>query len=389
MFFLLLTQFAKSLPDRCTATVKTADPIPNMTLTYVQVMTRHGMRTPIEKLPEDKSLRGSWECNPIDALASRTSTSPSRHYRLVHHEIDERLLPYPPSCSNGDLTIEGMEQHLNVGKLYRKHLVDDLHFLPEKFDPQQFSFVSSPVDRCFRSAESFIYGLYPPEDPNEVIAIQTGSAAVSSLVIPGENCKEASDFINDFRHSQQYDDFINSTIDDLREPLERFKLDKTFEGYDQLCSWVVSFTCNENARVPSFISEKVVDTCYRVCSFNQFGTFKAAPSPGLIASTAVRQAMKLADLAIASASGKKFALFSAHDTTVAAYLTLLGFSDDDRPPPYASHLAMELWKDEHDQLYVRYVFNGDEVPLSGFSNQTLVRFDEFRSYIAPLIDYCK
>ena len=387
MLFLVLS-FSISLDPRCQADVKTAQPVAGMNLTYVQVMTRHGMRTPIEKFPSDRSLRGEWNCNPVGHLGSRTSTSPNGHYRLVHHAIDERFVPYPPTCGNGHLTVEGMEQHLSNGRQYRQHYIDDLDFLPKKFDPSLFTFVSSPVDRCFRSAESFIFGLYPPIDPNEVIDIQTGSDAVSSLVVPGENCEEAEDFIDKFRHGPKYEEFINRTYDDLKDGLNYFKLPKSFEGYDQLCSWVISFTCNDNVQLPSFVTDKVIDKCYEVCAFNQFGTFKQAPSPGLMGSTAVRQAMEIVDNAITGGNGKKFSLLSAHDTTVAAYLTLLGYTDEKRPPPYASHLAMELWKDKHDELYVRYVYNGEPVELPDFDNQTIVRFDLFRHHIASLIDYC-
>lgn len=389
--FFTLCLFTTSLDPKCYAPVNLPDPIENMTLSYVQVMTRHGMRTPIEILPNDRDQRGIWNCNPPNHLASRTSTSPSLHYRLVHHRVDERMIAYPPTCGNGDLTVEGMMMHYNIGSLYRRYLVDKLGFLPKKFDPRYFRFISSPVDRCFRSAESFIYGLYEPEDPNEVITIQTGSAAVSSLVVPGENCQEAIDYTNEFRHGPIYEEYMNKTYPILKDALNFFKLPKTYEGYDQLCSWVISFTCNEDpqTRVPSIINDTIIDQCYRVNAFNQYGMFSQAKSPGLFVSTAYRQAMKIADQAMANSNGQKFALLSAHDTTVAAYMTLLGKPDDKRPPPYASHLAMEIWRDDSGERYVRYIFNGDPVPLAGFDNQTLVRFDNFRHYIAPFADYCK
>lgn len=390
VLFILFFKFDHSqLDERCYAPIEYPEPLPNKTLIYFQVMTRHGMRTPIEILPKQKDQRSSWNCNPPNHFASRTSTSPSNHYRRVYRKVDERMIAYPPTCGNGDLTVEGMEMHYNIGQLYRRYLVDKLHFLPEKFDPSYFKFVSSPVDRCFRSAESFIYGLYEPQNQNEVISIQTGSDSCSSLTVPGENCQEATDFTNEFRYGPIYDAFVNETYPIIKDALNYFGFGKGFNDYDQLCSWVISFMCNPNARFPSVINESIITECFRINSFNQYGMYRQAPSKGLHVSTAFNQAMRIADEALGNSNGQKFTLLSAHDTTIASYMTLLGQIDDSKPPPYASHLAMEIWADESNERYVRYVFNGQPVKLSDFNGETVVRYDEFRTVMAPYVDHCK
>jgi len=48
--------------------------------------------------------------------------------------------------------------------------------------------------------------------------------------------------------------------------------------------------------------------------------------------------------------GRKMFLYSAHDTTVASLLNTLEVFND-MPPPYASAVIMELWKNTSSQQY--------------------------------------
>ncbi|KAH0786303.1 histidine acid phosphatase [Histomonas meleagridis] len=370
----------------CFAPTTQAQPVPDMELAYIQVITRHGMRSPIE-LYLNRTQRGNWTCNEPDLIAPRTSTSPSRHYRHVFHKIDERYVDYPPSCQTGDLTTEGMIEHLELGKAFRKYLVDTLKFLPEKLDPKILQFLSSPVDRCFRSAESFINGLYEPANSNEVLTIQTGSDSSSTLVIKGGPCKELTEALHEFESGEEMFSVVKDTYPYVKDALSALGIGEcTYSNVKSLCSWTAAFSCSDN-ELPKYITQTVIDRCNDFNGYLQYQRYhRLKYGPGLAASYILRDAFRVADESLGTMNGKKFTLLSAHDTTISAVLVALG-NLNKYMPPYASYLSMEIWRAKDQQLYVRYVFNGEPVVISAF-NESLVRFDDFRHSIAKSIDYC-
>lgn len=306
---------------------------------------------------------------------------------MVHHRIDERYAQYPPSCQAGDLTIEGMMEHLNLGKSFRRYLVDDLKFLPEKMDPKHFQFISSNIDRCFRSAESFLTGFYKPENPNEVLNIQTGDDGSSTLVATKDACKELSESLTEFENGEEMAEKVNETCKYVMGALHGVGRDEcSYNNVHDLCSWTATMSCSNNT-MPDFMTQEVIDKCNEFNGFLQFNQYNDIRyGPGIAASYIMRNCFSAVDDSIAGGNGKKFTLLSAHDTTLSAVLVLLG-NVNKYMPPFASYLAMEIWKDKDQTYYVRYVFNGEPVNIKYF-NKTIVRYDDFRYYISPLIDYC-
>jgi hypothetical protein len=79
------------------------------------------------------------------------------------------------------------------------------------------------------------------------------------------------------------------------------------------------------------------------------------------------------ELQLAGTKNSRFTLLSGHDITLVAFLSGLRYEGLQMPPPYASHLAVEIW--QHSCCFsVRIVLNGevlrikerDLLPLSEF-----------------------
>jgi hypothetical protein len=87
------------------------------------------------------------------------------------------------------------------------------------------------------------------------------------------------------------------------------------------------------------------------------------------------KAMVLRELGAQFAQEKaaRFRLFSGHDVTLIAVLAGIGYKGLETPPQYASHLAVEIW--HSDRPYVRFVFNGDVIPVDG---RELLPLSEYR-----------
>jgi hypothetical protein len=68
-----------------------------------------------------------------------------------------------------------------------------------------------------------------------------------------------------------------------------------------------------------------------------------------------------------------FTLVAAYDVNLASIVAGLGHGDLIGRPPYASHVAVELWHLE--ELFVRFVANGQVLKVAG---QEITPLSEFR-----------
>jgi hypothetical protein len=68
----------------------------------------------------------------------------------------------------------------------------------------------------------------------------------------------------------------------------------------------------------------------------------------------------------------RFTLLSGHDVTTVAFLAGLGYDGLRVPPPYASHLAVEVW--QRDGLFLRVALNGEVLLIDG---KKLIPIEEF------------
>jgi acid phosphatase len=372
---------ALPLRPACEAPRVFASPVPNNTLVYLQVLFRHGMRTPTVVFL-NRSDRGAWTCNALGLVAAHTVSAPARRYRLYHRHFDPRYVEFPPSCRAGDLTAEGMTQHLDLGRAYRQNYFS---FLPELLHPDHFTFVTSPVDRCIRSAEAFLLGLYPSESPNEVLYLQTGTETTSDLMVQGTACPEIDAANQAFQNGAIVQQFMNDTWPIMKPAFDILGLSKNYSSYAQFASWAVAFNCSETAEGPPWLTDEVMNVSQRMSALTQYGTFANA-TRGLYASYLLRHILRDADTQLGSATGKKMAIFSAHDTSLAAALVALGFTED-HIPFYASHLAFEYWRSDDGLIKIRVVFNGKPVLIDPFMEE-VVPFDDFRTVVQPFLAHC-
>ena len=388
--FVSLTAALSAIGKYCVAPHKEPAPVANMSLYYVQILFRHGHRTPLYQYL-NKSDRGQWVCNGPELPGAVSVSAPSRRYRYIHKRYDERYLDYPPSCRMGDLTDIGMQQHIDLGETMRRYLVTNMDFLPEKLDPAYVRLFSSPVDRCVRSLESFFGGLYQPENVNEVVTMETGSQALSDIVIRDTFCEEMNAASKAWEESDTVKNMVNNVwYPVLKEGMDILGLTKGYTNCQKACGWAVAFNCSD-APKPEWLTDDFMNMCRQVVMQEQYGRFSNPDVPrGLFGSYALRKMLKVADDDIANAKPRRrlMSIFSAHDTTVAAVNVALGLKEDEIPP-YTANLLAEYWKDVDNQIWIRWVYNGEPVKLDLFKDETLVRLDNFRFVMDPILDHCR
>ena len=144
---------------------------PSMKLKFVQVITRHGARTPYAALP--KSVEAEWDCT-LRHLSIPSASSESvewydtpRLYRKNYMKGREVL---PGNCMQGQLTHAGYKLHYALGEQFRETYVDDLHFLSAKGYPsaEHIYVRSTDVPRTVASAEAQLLGFFPRSSGDNV-----------------------------------------------------------------------------------------------------------------------------------------------------------------------------------------------------------------------------
>ena len=386
MFSIFIIISNSLLKEICQAPLKKPIPINNKQLLHQILLIRHGHRTPSNIfLPVEN--RGYWTCDGAGAPAPRQESAPNNRYRYYEQILDPLTAEFPPSCRPGDLTIEGMQQHIELGSLYRDYLVNDLKFLPEKMNPLYFNFISSPLERTFRSAESFINGFYPPLSSNEVLSITCSSEHLSPLYVSSNSCLDFKEMSNNFSKSEEYLNQYQEFWNQISNIGEILGLNYSISNTHLICGWLVALNCTEGSRFPNFITLKNLETCRKEISFSQYDLYLSGKNNGIAGSATMRLILNIIDNALLNINEKKFTLLSSHDTTLSSILVMLGLKFE-YVPPYASHLAIEFWKDLNEKVFIRFIYNGDVLNVPNF-NDSLIPFDSFRSFIDPKTKFCQ
>ena len=390
---MLFRSFSSGLSflESCIAPTEMPPPLPlGYQLVQVQLITRHGSRSPLKSLLSDASMHGTWHCDSDDAISGRISVSNLRNPRRFRHLIDKRQAPYQPNCNLGELTIEGMVQHKNLGKAYRKYLVDDAKFLSSDYiNPEELLIRATSYDRTYRSALSFLNGLYPPARMDELIDIVVGDT-VDVLRPHKKYCDEIRQLEDEYLQSDKFKAYLEESqklYGELGKYLGVNIVDKS--TMDTVCDWVNTLSCFEGEIGPN-VTQEMIDKCKIMGGKIIYDVYFQSEENRTIAfSYGMREVLRLIDENIAGVNRKKFVLHSAHDSTVVAALVALG-QKVDVIPPYASHLAIEILT-KNQRYYIRFTFNGKpiKIPMMN-SNDTIYEMHEFRTVMEPLVNaHCK
>ncbi|OHT10819.1 histidine acid phosphatase [Tritrichomonas foetus] len=363
-------------------------PMLNLTLLSVFTFLRHGERTPVDRWMPKNDSREIWICDNDEALSPQTQTfnrpgSPFRRYRSV---LDSKTIPFPKNCAKGQLTVEGMAQLGRLGKFFREELIEKRKFLPDYFDPNLIDFRASYSDRAIRSLISYAHGLFPEDDPNEIITILTGTKSGREPLNPDPySCQELQDAYAEFIETDEFKSRRDRALK-LQKPLyDEIGLPPDDLNWQWLGDWLYSYYCSVDNKhlVPSSVTDEMFevamdDTAYYSNGF--FDKYRDIPAGPIF-----RYLLESIDARISGEDSKKLTVFSGHDTTIAAITAFFGHANLKGIAPYRSHLSVELY-DAADPV-VRFSLNGEVITVDGQETVTLSRLKRMTTQSVQKCNY--
>ncbi|KAM7365427.1 hypothetical protein PAMP_016353 [Pampus punctatissimus] len=302
-------------------------------LVYVTVLFRHGDRSPVKAYPTDPYQESDW----------------------------------PQGF--GQLSQEGMRQHLELGQFLRKRYTG---FLNESYKRHEIFVRSTDYDRTLMSAEANLAGLYPPKGqqvftPNlewQPIPVHTVPQSEERLLsFPLGDCPRYKQLMNETEHTEEFIN-VTTTYQDIIE-LVRNKTGLNKTNVESVWSVYDTLFCESrhNMSAPDWVTPDIMEKLRIIKDFGFqviFGVYKQQEKSrlqgGMLLGEIVKNLSKMA--APESKQQLKLMMLSAHDTTVAALQASLNVFNG-RQPPYASCHIFELHRDDNGSASVSMFYRND------------------------------
>lgn len=283
-------------------------------------------------------------------------------------------------CNLGELTNEGRRSTYALGKRLRGLYVDQLKFMPEMIQDADMIYLrATPIPRALESLQQTFWGMYPGDARSTAFPPPTiiTRAPNDETLFPNDgNCRRFAQLSRAFaqRTADRWNntsdmDYLNNLISKwMPEGHKRVAVD----GHPRLSG--VMDTINSTlahgpeTRLPKeFYDDKGREIIEKIGVEEWFSGYKESREyrllgiGGLMGDVVERMVGNVeknsndGSLEVGGPDGRtgrgrggersiKLALSGCHDTTLAAVLTSLGAFENEKWPPYTSHIALELFK---------------------------------------------
>ena len=385
-------------------------------LKQVQVMIRHGARTPYAKLSCWKDYDIDWNnCKPTElVLPSPSRTSNERMapwlFRKLYDAFPDLL---GGNCYTGQLILEGFNQEAELGNLFRDtytpyqdgvsydpklHVMEDTNWATVEENNLTY-FRSTDLQRTLMSGQVFVYNLFNvSENDEDIVSWHTGDNSIDNLSPSNGACPYLAT-IED--NAYDNDTFIvnNATITgDLNGFLTaQLGTPGTDWEWSQITDCFMTTICTER-EIPNPLvdqgqpgwTDELFNQTINADQYAYFWKMKFNNSEWsrLGMSDIVYNVHKNAENMQNSVlyNNFSFVLYSAHDTSVIPFVDAL------LPPgqtidfwaPYASYVSVEMYEataattaSTGETHYFRVIYNGQVLQPNGCSNTGLCKGSEF------------
>ncbi|KAJ4292257.1 hypothetical protein N0V88_005888 [Collariella sp. IMI 366227] len=369
-------------------------------LQLVQILMRHGERTPVSARFQNAGLRAWWPyCSSArqmrSAILAAAHTSNNHPFDTLEWtrrletfgDNDEPVVARGPDgqldniCDMGSLTDLGRQSTFKLGLRLRQLYVDQLKFLPSTINSADFIYLrATPVPRALESLHQTFSALYPPSAREPGPDGKFPSPTILSRAPPDEtlypndtNCRRFAALSRAF--AQRAADRWNNTpdmeyLDKLYTKWMPADTKVAVDSRPRLSGIMdtvnATLAHGPETKLPSdFYDEKGREIMEKIsveewfAGFSESNEYRMLGIGGLLADVVGRmvgsaEQQNSADAAhtLLKRSGQednsariRFGLSGCHDTTLAGVLASLGAYDTSRWPPFTSHIAIELFRE--------------------------------------------
>eukprot|EP00013_Stygamoeba_regulata_P008932 CAMPEP_0177684740 /NCGR_PEP_ID=MMETSP0447-20121125/32596_1 /TAXON_ID=0 /ORGANISM="Stygamoeba regulata, Strain BSH-02190019" /LENGTH=553 /DNA_ID=CAMNT_0019194615 /DNA_START=175 /DNA_END=1836 /DNA_ORIENTATION=- len=364
-------------------------------LVQVQVVTRHGARTPYQYLPGDRTV---WEC--LNTQLAIDDVQPLRRVRHVDRLYRKRFIQsremLAGNCSLGWLTTLGVSQHEVLGNALRARYVLDQQFVTA-LTPDQVYLRSTDVVRTQQSLQSDMLHLFPPETDRNVsvwehetllVDVETIEYKADTLHPNRDRCPRLRQLYSELAMTDTFRATVES-IADVQSELERIYPDYDFTDPH----WVIDFADTFHSMdchgkpFPVQITPDMLLRLFAAADVQwglEWSSSEGDLGIGEFALEMVDQVIGAMQSTRTHEPQARYRQYSAHDTTLAPLLSVFQTYEAPYWPPFASLIQLELLQHISTNKYsVRFIYNNQVKTMAGCSS-ALCPVDEFLAMMAPL-----
>lgn len=256
----------------------------------------------------------------------------------------------------GQLTQKGIEQEYRLGVKFRQKYVEQTGLLPKDYNNQMIYIRSTDTDRTLMSAQSLMLGLYPG---TKIFPIHTQPLTHDPL-IPYDL------FTSKFTLAKEQ--FVYSRPDwqekqrEIQPKFEKWSHAlgqniQSLEDIKKIADILYIHRLHDKPLPPLDFAE--IEEIIQAGKW-AFVTSYQPRAIGLFTSEIYQEITQYLEAASKS-STLKYVLFSAHDSTILALMSLLEVPLNDAPP-YAAYLNFALYENGN-QHYIKVTYNDAPVRL--------------------------
>jgi len=390
--------------------------IDGFTLQSVQIVTRHGDRTPLTLIKDNEE--NVWQCKaPKEYVSINRQYGTTTYLKFIDTAADpDYSNPYigktlwKGTCFPGQLTEKGSEQHIKLGKALREIYINKLKFIDENSISDLYV-RSTNVLRTELSVQSLLSGFMP--NTTEPIPIHTIPQEIEIYHPNHKSCPILDKIESKIKDEDGWKNYIAKN-EELKKKLDGYigyPLNEDNYGFQKYIDVFLARACN-NMILPCkeencYYNSEILQQINSNADFEYGYIFSKAKHSKRYLKIGIGYMLREIINNMGSTVGSKhdrdlsntpsFYILSSHDNSVAPILGALGVIPMEWPP-YASNLIFELWKDNDsnkdsvnfNDYVVRVIYNGEVIKTNwcDFNKCPLSSlYFRFKEYF-PSLDEC-
>ena len=324
---------------------------------------------------------------------------------IGNYKFEEGLWPW----GLGQCTPSGLRMHYLNGYQFRRRYIVQHQLFGPFYDPAEVMVRSTDVNRTIMSAQSQLYGLFPdgpslrtpelnstavpPISINNLYNIthELGQSALLKNYQPigiyteqqeldhlltgysTTTCPRMKEILAQVVNGTEYKDREQIYIEDFKDEVFQLTgLNLSFVNAGYLGDTML---CNQYEGYPQLNTD--LGLYDELTGINNYTMNMPYTEEGMIISCSdfFNEVSSIFNQTISGETKRKFSFFSAHDTTLTAFLNCLGVPIGVQPV-FASTLLFELWEDAGGHL-VKVIFNDQVMDLPGCGGNSPCPYDTF------------